>query len=665
MTSLDELCINTIRTLSMDAIQKANSGHPGMPMGAAPMAYVLWTKYLRFNPQNPQWFGRDRFVLSAGHASMLLYSLLHLSGYDVSLDDLKNFRQLGSITPGHPEYGLTPGVEVTSGPLGQGIGCAVGMAIAERHLAAVFNRPDFPLVDFRVFGIAGDGDLMEGISSEASSLAGHLKLGNLIFFYDDNRITIEGSTNLAFSEDVGKRYEAYGWHVQRVDGNNLDTIDKALENAIQEKTRPSLIIAKTQIAHGSPNKQDTAEAHGSPLGEEEIALTKQTLGWPYKEPFTVPNDVRDVFKQAAERGAEAERKWNELLSRYEKEHKDLAEQWHRLMRGELPNDWRKHLPQFKSSDKPVATRSVSGKVMNALASDVRALFGGSADLAPSTKTYLNNFGDFSSENYAGRNLHFGIREHAMGACMNGIALTAPLQVFGSTFLVFSDYMRPSIRLAAMMGLKVIYVFTHDSIGVGEDGPTHQPVEHLAALRAIPGLTVIRPADAKETVAAWEFILEQKDGPVALVLSRQSLPVLDIEEHVVSEGVRRGGYIVFEPKKKPPQLLLLATGSEVNLAIAAAKHLDEEDITARVVSMSSWELFLKQPKSYQNEILPPSVTARLAIEAGVSQGWERFVGSNGAVIAMETFGASAPAGKLFEHFGFTVENIVNKARSLLI
>ncbi|MBU1936204.1 transketolase, partial [bacterium] len=622
------------------------------------------TKYLRFNPQNPDWFGRDRFVLSAGHASMLLYSLLHLSGYDVSLDDLKNFRQLGSITPGHPEYGLTPGVEVTSGPLGQGIACAVGMAIAERHLAAVFNRPDFPLVDFCVFGIAGDGDLMEGISSEASSLAGHLKLGNLIFFYDDNHITIEGSTSLAFSEDVGKRYKAYGWHVQRIDGNNLDAIDKALENATQEKTKPSLIIATTHIAQGSPNKQDTAEAHGSPLGEEEIALTKQALGWPYKEPFTVPDDVRDVFKKAAERGTEAERKWNELLSRYEKEHKDLAAEWQQLMRGELPNDWRKNLTQFTSSDKPVATRSVSGKVMNALAPDVRAIFGGSADLAPSTKTYLNNFGDFSAENYAGRNLHFGIREHAMGACMNGIALTAPLQVFGSTFLVFSDYMRPSIRLAAMMSLKVIYVFTHDSIGVGEDGPTHQPVEHLAALRAIPNLIVIRPADAKETVAAWKFVLEHKDGPVALVLSRQSLPILDIEESVVREGVRRGGYIVHESKKKTPQLLLLATGSEVHLTIKAAEKLHEESIATRVVSLPSRELFLKQPKSYQDEVLPPSITARLAIEAGVSQGWERFVDSNGAVLAMETFGASAPAGKLFEHFGFTVENIVNKARALL-
>ncbi len=664
MNSLDELCINTIRTLSMDAIEKAKSGHPGMAMGAAPMAYVLWTRYLRFNPKNPQWFGRDRFVLSAGHASMLLYSLLHLAGYDVSLDDLKNFRQFDSITPGHPEYGLTPGVEVTSGPLGQGIANAVGMAIAERHLAAVFNRPNFPLVDFRVFGIAGDGDLMEGISSEASSLAGHLKLGNLIFFYDDNRITIEGSTDLAFSEDVGKRYEAYGWHVQRVDGNELDAIDAALENATQERTKPSLIIAKTHIAYGSPNKQDTAAAHGSPLGEEEIALTKKKLGWPYAESFTVPDEVRNVFKQAAKRGAEAERQWKELLTRYEKEHKDLAAQWHTLMKGDLPANWRKNLPRFASNDKPVATRSVSGKVMNALAPIIPALIGGSADLAPSTKTYLNGFGDFSAQNYTERNLHFGIREHAMGACMNGMALTAPLKVFGSTFLVFSDYMKPAIRLAAMMGLKVITIFSHDSIGVGEDGPTHQPIEQLAALRAIPGLTVIRPADAKETVAAWEFISEHKDGPVALVLSRQSLPVLDMEESVVRDGVRRGGYAVYETKKKKPEVILLATGSEVHLANTAAKQLDDENIVVRVVSLPSWELFLKQPKSYQDAVLPPSVTARLAIEAGVSQGWERFVGSHGDIIAMDNFGASAPAGKLFKHFGFTVENVVKKARALL-
>ncbi len=662
MTSLDELCINTIRTLVMDAVQKAKSGHPGMPMGAAPMAYVLWTRHLRLNPRNPDWFGRDRFILSAGHGSMLLYSLLHLSGFDLSLDDIKNFRQLGSKTPGHPEHGLTPGVEVSTGPLGQGFGNTVGIAIAQAHLAARFNQPGFPIVDFRVYGICSDGDLMEGVSSEATSLAGHFKLGNLIFLYDDNAITIEGSTSLTFSEDVGRRFDALGWHVQRVDGNDLEAVDGALKNAKEEKSKPSLIIARTHIACGSPNKQDTAAAHGAPLGEEEVALTKRNLGWPYAEPFTVPAEAYAPFREAAKRGAESESKWKDLLARYEKEHPKLAAEWKAFMQGELSENWRSLLPKFLSSDKPIATRTASGNVLNALAHEVPALFGGSADLAPSTMTYLDGFGDFSADNYAGRNIHFGIREHAMGTCISGIALTAPFQVFGSTFLIFSDYMRPAIRLAAMTKLKVIYVFSHDSIGLGEDGPSHQPVEHLAALRAIPNLIVLRPADAKETVAAWEFTLEHKSGPVALILSRQALPILDIEQSVISSGVRRGGYVVYESKKNMPQLLLLATGSEVHLIIAAAMELEKEGIAARAVSLPSWELFQQQPRAYRDEILPPSITARLAVEAASPLGWERFVGLQGAAIGMETFGASAPGGKLFEHFGFTVQNIVEKARS---
>jgi transketolase len=664
MNSLDELCINAIRTLAMDAVQKAKSGHPGMPMGAASMAYVLWTRHLRFNPRNPDWFGRDRFILSAGHGSMLLYSLLHLSGFDLSMDEIERFRQLGSKTPGHPEHGLTPGVEVSSGPLGQGFGNAVGMAIAQAHLAARFNQPRFPIVDFHIYGICSDGDLMEGVSSEAASLAGHFKLSNLIFLYDDNGITIEGSTSLTFSENVGRRFEALGWHVQRIDGHDVEAVHSALETAEKEKTKPSLIIAKTHIAYGSPNKQDTASAHGAPLGEEEVALTKRNLGWPYKEPFTVPEEAYVPFREAARRGAEVEGKWRELLARYEKEYPTLAAEWNAFMEGKLPENWRHLLPDFPASAKPVATRIVSGDVLQALAPKIPALFGGSADLAPSTMTYLNSFGDFSAENYAGRNIHFGIREHAMATCLSGMALTAPFQVFGSTFLVFSDYMRPAIRLTAMMKLKVIYVFSHDSIGVGEDGPSHQPVEHLAALRAIPNLIVIRPADAKETVAAWEFILEYKDGPVALILSRQALPILDLDQATTNSGVRRGGYIVHETKKTVPQLLLLATGSELHLIMEAAVQLEKEGIAARAVSLPSWELFSRQPQTYCDEILPPSITARLAVEAATPLGWERFVGLKGAVIGMESFGASAPGGELLKHFGFTVQNIVAKALLLL-
>ncbi|MFH1011056.1 MAG: transketolase [bacterium] len=664
MTSHDELYINTIRTLAMDAIEKAKSGHPGMVMGAASIAYVLWTRHLRFNPQNPDWFGRDRFILSAGHASMLLYGLLHLSGFDVSLDDIKNFRQLGSKTPGHPEHGLTPGVEVSTGPLGQGFGNAVGIAIAQAHLAARFNRPKFPIADFRIYGICSDGDIMEGVSSEAASLAGHFKLGNLIFLYDDNGITIEGSTSLTFSEDVGRRFEALGWHVQKVDGHDVDAIHAALQNAEEEKSKPSLIIAKTYIAFGSPNKQDTAAAHGAPLGEEEVALTKRNLGWPHKQPFTVPEEAYAPFREAAKQGEEAEGKWRELFTRYKKEHPGLAGEWNAFKKGELPENWRTLLPKFSSSEKPIATRTASGKVLNALKQEVPALIGGSADLGTSVMTYLEGCGDFSADNYAARNLHFGIREHAMATILSGMALAAPFQVFGSTFLVFSDYMRPAIRLAAMMRLKVVYVFSHDSIGVGEDGPSHQPVEQLAALRALPNLLVFRPADAKETVASWEFILEYKTGPVALILSRQALPILDIDQVAVNSGVRRGGYVVYEAKKGAPKLLLIATGSEVHLIIAAAMQLEKEGIRARAVSLPSWEIFMQQPRNYRDEILPPSISARLAVEAATPLGWERFIGLKGTVLGMESFGTSAPGGQLFEHFGFTVQNIVDTARSLL-
>jgi transketolase len=558
---------------------------------------------------------------------------------------------------------VTPGVEVSSGPLGQGFGNAVGMAIAERHLAAMFNRPGFPIVTFRIYGVCSDGDLMEGLSSEASSLAGHLQLGNLIFLYDDNGVTIDGSTSLTFSEDVGRRFEALGWHVQRADGNNLEALEAALDGAEREERNPSLIIAKTHIAFGSPSKQDTAAAHGAPLGEDEVALAKQKLGWPYNEPFTVPDEVRTVFQQAAQRGVEAERKWRELVAHYGEEHPDLARQWHELMRGELPENWQQLLPSFADAKKPVATRAASGKVLSTLAPKIPALFGGSADLGSSVKTYLEEFEAFSAENYAGRNLHFGIREHAMGACLSGIALTAPFQAFGSTFLVFSDYMRPAIRMAALMGLKVVYVFSHDSIGVGEDGPSHQPIEHLAALRAIPNLTVIRPADAKETVAAWEIILEHKARPVALILSRQTVPVLDLDEKVVRVGVRRGGYVVYETREEKPALLLLATGSEVHLVREAAMQLDGEGIATRAISLPSWEIFDQQPQGYRDEVLPPSVTARLAVEAAVPMGWERFVGSGGRVMAMHGFGASAPGDQLFKYFGFTVEKIVAGARKL--
>jgi len=660
---LDQLCINTLRTLAIDGVQKANSGHPGMPMGAAAMAYMLWTRFLRHNPANPAWPDRDRFVLSAGHGSMLLYSLLHLTGYDLPLEELKNFRQWGSRTPGHPEYDPELGVETTTGPLGQGFANGVGMAIAEAYLAAHFNRPGHKIVDHYIYAIVSDGDLMEGIASEAASLAGHLRLGKLIYLYDDNRISIEGSTDLTFTEDRGRRFEAYGWHVQRVDGYDLEGIAAAIR-AAQADPRPSLIMCRTHIGYGSPNKQDKAEVHGAPLGEEEVRLTKENLGWPTDPPFFIPDEALAHFRRAVERGRAWEAEWQARFDAYAAEYPDLAEEWRMVMSGELPAGWDADLPTFRPEDGPMATRVASGKVLNALAPHLPTLIGGSADLAPSCKTYLNGYGDFSAENRAGRNLHFGVREHAMGGILSGLALHGGVIPYGSTFLVFSDYMRPSIRLAAMMRLPVIYVFTHDSIGIGEDGPTHQPIEQLASLRAIPHLTVIRPADANEAVVAWRVALEHREGPVALLFTRQKLPVLDRTALAPADGLACGAYILAEAAGGHPDIILIATGSEVHPALAARELLAEQGVRARVVNMSSWKLFERQPRSYREQVLPPEVTARLAIEAGVPQGWHRYVGDKGDVIGIERFGASAPYQVLWEKYGFTAENIVARALEVL-
>ncbi|MGQ9608504.1 MAG: transketolase [bacterium] len=663
--SFDELCINTIRVLSIDSVQKANSGHPGAPMGLAPIAYVLWTRFLKHNPGNPDWANRDRFVLSAGHASMLLYSLLYLTGYGLTIDDLKQFRQWGSRTPGHPEYGLTPGVETTTGPLGQGISNAVGMALAERWLAEYFNRPGYNIVDHYTYVIASDGDMMEGVSGEASSIAGHLGLSKLICLYDDNHITIEGCTDLAFSEDICKRYEAYGWHTQRIDDDaDLEDIANAIKNAQDEKGRPSLIAIRTHIGCGSPNKQDTSQAHGEPLGEEEVKLTKKNLSWEIEEPFVVPEEVLNHFRKAESVGCNAESEWNDLFESYAEKFPDLAKEWYMFMNRELPQDWEKSLPVF-SPQKPIATRQASGTVINAIADKIHNLVGGSADLAPSTKTYMDKYASISKDNFSGRNLHFGVREHAMGAIVNGITLHKGLIPYGATFMVFSDYMRPSVRLSAIMEIPSIWVYTHDSIGVGEDGPTHQPVEHLAALRSIPNLVVIRPADANETIGAWKVALESKDRPVALALTRQNLPILDQTKFPSAiEGVARGAYILSDPEDGSPDIILIATGSEVSLALDASTRLKEKGIKARVVSIPSWELFDDQDDEYRNTVLPPEITKRLAIEAGVTQGWCRYVGSESNVIGINRFGASAPGGTVFKQFGFTVENIVDRAINIL-
>jgi len=665
---IDQQCINTIRTLSMDAIQKANSGHPGAPMGLAAAAYVLWTRFLKHNPQNPDWYDRDRFVLSGGHASMLLYSLLYLTGYGLTLDDIKNFRQWGSKTPGHPEFGHTTGVETTTGPLGQGVTNAVGMAMAERHLADLFNQPNnqagYDIVNHNTFVMCGDGDLMEGITAEAASLAGHLGLSKLICLYDDNRISIEGNTDITFTEDVSLRFQAYNWQVITVeDGNNLDEISNAIEAAINETEKPSLIRLRTHIAFGSPNKQDTADAHGAPLGEDEIKLTKECLGCLPDEQFCVPEGVLEHFRNSTQKGAEAQEKWNSLFDAYKKQFPESAKQWTEMMTGSFEEKWETALPDFADSEGPIATRSASGTVLNAAAAKIPALIGGSADLAPSNKTFLNGSPEFQKDSYNGRNIRFGVREHAMGGILNGMILHKGLRPFGGTFLVFADYMRPSIRLAALMNQPVIYVFTHDSVAVGEDGPTHQPVEHLTSLRMIPGLTVIRPADATETAAAWRHAIKSNDMPTALILSRQKLPVIDRKALPSAELLEKGAYVLTD-SDGTPDVILIATGSEVSISMEAAEKLKEKGKAARVVSMPSWELFDKMPQDYKDSVLPPAVKARVAVEAGLPLGWEKYTGDNGTIIGISTFGASAPGATVLKNFGFTADNIVETAIKLL-
>jgi len=662
---LDDLCVNTIRVLSAECVEKAKSGHPGMPMGAAPMAYVLWTKFLKHNPHHPAWFNRDRFVLSAGHGSMLLYSLLHLTGYDLPLSELFNFRQWESKTPGHPEYGLTPGVETTTGPLGQGFANGVGMAIAERYLAATFNRPGYEIINHFTYAIVSDGDLMEGISHEAASLAGHLRLGNLICLYDDNHISIEGSTELAFTEQRTARFKAYGWHVQQVeDGNDLDAIEKAIVSAQKETRKPSFIAVRTQIGYGSPNKQGKASAHGEPLGKEELTLTKQQLGWPLEVEFSVPDEALRVFRAAVEQGKAEEGRWTSLFDRYRKAFPDQAKTLDQWMKRELPEGWEADIPAFPADPKGAATRAASGNVLNALAKRIKNLVGGSADLAPSNQTLIKGEGDFQAEQFGSRNFRFGVREHGMGAILNGMALHGGMIPYGGTFLIFSDYMRPAIRLAALMQLQVIYVFTHDSIGLGEDGPTHQPVEQLAALRAIPNLTVLRPCDSSETAEAWRFALNHRNGPVALVLTRQGVPVLDRTVFAPAAGLQQGAYVLADFPKGNPGLLLIASGSEVHIAIEAANKLGQKGISCRIVSMPSRELFDKQPESYRRHVIAPEITARIAIEAGRSQGWWRYVGEKGDVVGIEHFGASAPYQVLYEKFGITADRVVEKALRLL-
>jgi transketolase len=680
--ALDELCINTIRMLSVDAVEKANSGHPGLPLGAAVMAYVLWTRYLRHNPANSKWPDRDRFILSAGHGSMLLYSLLFLTGYNLTLDDIKQFRQWKSRTPGHPEYGLTPGVEVTTGPLGQGFGNSVGLAVAERWLAATYNRDKHSVVDHYTYVIASDGDVMEGVACEAASLAGHLRLGRLIVLYDANRVTLSATTDLAFSEDVGAHFEACGWHVQRIDGENMAAVDAALSAARAVEDRPSLIVAHTRLGFGSP-KQDTYQAHGEPLGKEDTRLTKRALGWPEDPSFYLPDEAVQEFRKALKRGAECEAQWRQRLGAYRAAHPQLAAEFERALAGELPPGWDAQLPTFTPKDGELATRDAGGKALNALAAAVPNLIGGSADLDPSTRTMLKGLGDFESPHkasagdgpptqgtaggpwgYAGRNIHFGIREHAMAASLTGMALHGGVLPFGATFFNFSDYMRPSIRLAALSGARVIYVWTHDSIALGEDGPTHQPIEQLASLRAMPHFCLFRPADAAETVEAWRIALSHKSGPVGLVLTRQKLPVFDRTKLAPASGLARGAYVLTAKEASPPPLILIATGSEVSLALGAHERLVKEGIRCRVVSMPSWDLFEAQPQAYRDEVLPPAVRARVSIEAASPFGWERYVGSTGAIIGLNRFGASAPGATAMRELGFTVDHVVEVASAVV-
>lgn len=667
MDSSDDIksrAINTIRFLSADAVQTANSGHPGLPMGDAAMAYVVWTRHLRHNPRNPKWPNRDRFVLSGGHGSMLLYSLLHLTGYDLPLDELKNFRQWGSRTPGHPEYGLTPGVETTTGPLGQGFGNGVGMAIAAAHLASEFNRPEYPLVDHYVYAIVTDGDLMEGVSSEAASLAGHLKLDRLIYLYDDNRITIDGKTDIAFTEDRAARFRAYGWHVIHVeDGNDIEAVDSAIQQA-KTQSNPSLIVCRTQIGYGLPTRQGTAKAHGEPPGEEELNGAKRKLGWPLEPRFLVPEDVKKHFEQAITKGEQAELEWLDRFESYRGEHPDLAADYERRLSKTLPLNWDTQIPDFPFDNKGLATRASSGLVLNALAETVPELIGGSADLAPSNKTWIKDSISFQSATPEGRNFHFGVREHGMGAIVNGMAVHGGVIPYGGTFLVFSDYMRPAIRLAALSGYHSIWVFTHDSIGVGEDGPTHQPVEHLAALRSIPNLVVIRPGDANEVGEAWKIALQRSEGTTALIFSRQNATTLDRQIFNPASGLKRGAYILADMGDGDPDIILMASGTEVGLIVNAGSRLVAEGINVRLVSFPCWELFEIQDESYQLSVLPPSIPVRLAVEAGVAQGWERWFGDRGGMISIERFGASAPYSVNLDQFGYTVENVIKQAKVIM-
>ena len=665
---LDQLCINTIRTLTLDAVQKAESGHPGLPLGCAPLAYVLWTRVMRHNPHNPKWPNRDRFLLSAGHGSMLLYALLHLTGYDLPLEELQRFRQWGSKTAGHPENVLTPGCEITTGPLGQGFANGVGMAMGAAHLAARFNQPEFPLIDHYVYSIVSDGDLMEGVASEAASLAGHLKLGRLIYFYDDNQVTIEGSTDLAFTENVPQRFAAYGWHTLTVeDGNDLDSIENAIREAQSVTDRPSLISVKTVIGYSLPTA-GTRKAHSDAPGEEAVREAKRKLGWPEDKHFYIPDEALQHYREVVERGAQQEGEWNALVSRYEETHADFGRVWRTTMSGELPEGWEDKLPSFENA-KPVATRAASGEVINALAPHMPMLIGGSADLGPSTNTDIKDGGSFQAGSYGGRILHFGVREHAMGATLTGISLNGGLIPYGATFMCFSDYMKPAIRLAALSEVQVVYIFTHDSIGLGEDGPTHQPVEHLAGLRAIPHLYVIRPADPHETREAWRIAIKRREAPTALVLTRQKVPVLDQTKYAPAAGAQRGAYVLAEAadgenKKATPALILIATGSEVSLALEAREQLQQEGKPTRVVSLPCWELFEEQAREYRDEVLPPAVTARLSIEAGARLGWDRYVGPLGDCISVDRFGASAPGDVVLKELGFNVENVLAHARGLL-
>jgi transketolase len=659
-SKLDKLCVNTIRTLSMDAVQKANSGHPGMPMGMADAAYVLWTKFLKHNPKNPNWFDRDRFILSAGHGSMLLYSLLHLTGYDLELDEIKNFRQLGSKTPGHPEYGITPGVETTTGPLGQGFGTGVGMAMAEHFLSAKFNTDNHEIVDHYTYAIVSDGDLMEGISHESASMAGHMGLGKLIYLYDSNNISIEGSTDLAFTEDAVKRFEAYNWHVTEVDGHDHDQIEHAIEEAQLVKEKPSIIICKTHIGYGSPNKQDSESSHGAPLGDEEIKLTKKAYNWPSDQHFYIPEEALQLFRQALEKGENAEDKWNNVLTEFGKEHPDELKAFKAWINREISDELEQALPVFEEDAKGIASRAASGKIINAIKDLVPNLFGGSADLAGSTKTDIEGYGSFVVDSATGRTVHFGVREHAMGAAVNGIALHSGLVPYGATFFVFTDYMRPAIRLGSLMKVPSIFVLTHDSIGLGEDGPTHQPIEHLASLRAMPGLTIIRPGDANETSYAWKVALDNSNGPTLLVLTRQNLPTLQRTEANPAKLVQKGAYIFKDSKGEIPDAILIGSGSELQYAVEARELLFKQGVDARVVSMPSWELFEKQGQDYKSSVFPQGVKNRVAIEAGTSFGWERYVGDNGSIIGVNSFGESGPYEDLFEHFGITAEAVVKVA-----